>query len=575
MFNKIQPQQINLHKFSSDSGHFSFNQSEAEVKANLNSGLTGDFNVEGSLYINRGKVQFAHPTNTLGGTAVVIGAGQSHYASGTNSAILGGASNSVSGTRNVILNSNSSQITDDVSDGTVLAGYGALITNGHNGAVILADSRVETKSSLAQNNLKVDFENGVNFENKVDVKNQLHVGGSGLFSGDFNVLGTMYYTGSEVASQKYVTDYTSGMSGILFTGTQNTGSALYSKLQSTGQSLDLRLKYDISTDNILRRTGIQTLSGTKQFYENLKMNKEVFMAGTGSSFNVIGLERDSGINISTGSSILLSSQDSIINLLATNGNNSALSENNFTSINGKWNSSFTVATGNANANSGHVVFGVHPSGIGWFKDTIILNNPSYIPATTGDAGQAGQFAWDVTGSNSQSGVLYLHNGNNWTRSQFRPWPEPVVVSQKSSAGFYVTSAAASDAITATTYLNALSNATVADGGETTSDWTIDTANGRTTYTGTDTIRVTVIATISATSSQSNEVVRFRMAKNGTTIAKTEQSRKIGTGTDVGALALSAIIEVAENDYIELHTTLDTSTSDTVTVENCNFSIVEF
>jgi hypothetical protein len=137
---------------------------------------------------------------------------------------------------------------------------------------------------------------------------------------------------------------------------------------------------------------------------------------------------------------------------------------------------------------------------------------------------------------------------------------------------YVSSSSASNAITATVYLNVLANATIADAGDTGSNFTVDNTNKRVTYTGTATRKMHVIISFSMTSSQSTEICRFRLAKNGTTIAATEIERKIGTGSDVGAAAVSGIVSMATNDYIEMFGTLDTSTSDTITVEAANISI---
>jgi hypothetical protein len=138
---------------------------------------------------------------------------------------------------------------------------------------------------------------------------------------------------------------------------------------------------------------------------------------------------------------------------------------------------------------------------------------------------------------------------------------------------YVSAASASANITQTVYLNVLANATVADAGAS-SDFTIDNTNKRMTYTGTNTVLFHVTGAFSFISSESTVVARFRLAKNGSTIAATEVSRKIGTGSDEGACAVNGIISLATNDYVELWATLDTVTApDTITVETLNMSAV--
>jgi hypothetical protein len=143
----------------------------------------------------------------------------------------------------------------------------------------------------------------------------------------------------------------------------------------------------------------------------------------------------------------------------------------------------------------------------------------------------------------------------------------------SFADVVVTSAAATNAITATVYRNALENANIGDAGLS-AGFTVDNTNKRVTYnSGMPTRVYRVTGSIGMTSSKSNEIAYFRLAKNGTTDADTTQERKIGTGSDVGALAIQGMFSLAPTDYIELHTTLGASTSDTVTVEMLNLSIV--
>jgi len=138
----------------------------------------------------------------------------------------------------------------------------------------------------------------------------------------------------------------------------------------------------------------------------------------------------------------------------------------------------------------------------------------------------------------------------------------------------VTSSAASAAITAATYLNLLANATIANAGLTTSGFTVDNTNKRVTYSGVATATFRVSVSASLISSKSTEVARLRLAKNGTTDADTEVARKLGTGADVVDIHVQGTFSLARNDYIELFGTLDASTSDTITIQKCNISIVK-
>ena len=76
-------------------------------------------------------------------------------------------------------------------------------------------------------------------------------------------------------------------------------------------------------------------------------------------------------------------------------------------------------------------------------------------------------------------------------------------------------------------------------------------NGRLTYTGPTDQHLHVASTISFMTAGSNKVISFYLAKNGSVIAGSKTSRKIGTGSDVGSIALHWDLMVSENDYVEI------------------------
>jgi hypothetical protein len=80
-------------------------------------------------------------------------------------------------------------------------------------------------------------------------------------------------------------------------------------------------------------------------------------------------------------------------------------------------------------------------------------------------------------------------------------------------------------------------------------------SGRLTYTGTTTRLFSVDVSISMTSTN-NIITHWRVAKNGTTIANSEQKRKVSTGSDVGNSSVHAEVELAANDYVEVFCTSD-------------------
>jgi hypothetical protein len=91
------------------------------------------------------------------------------------------------------------------------------------------------------------------------------------------------------------------------------------------------------------------------------------------------------------------------------------------------------------------------------------------------------------------------------------------------------------------------------------------ANNRLTYTGTTDVHLHIAYSLSCTCSGNTQVLGFSLAKNGTNIAESKLTRKVGTGSDVGAVALHWDLTVSTNDYIELFVTNETSTA-TITIE---------
>jgi len=100
--------------------------------------------------------------------------------------------------------------------------------------------------------------------------------------------------------------------------------------------------------------------------------------------------------------------------------------------------------------------------------------------------------------------------------------------------------------------------------------TVATDN-RITYTGVADICGCVLVSASVTAGTNNTVMQAAVYKNGSPISNVNNiHRKISTGTDVGAIAITAPVQLSTNDYIELWVTLDAAS--TVTIEQLNFSI---
>jgi len=92
-----------------------------------------------------------------------------------------------------------------------------------------------------------------------------------------------------------------------------------------------------------------------------------------------------------------------------------------------------------------------------------------------------------------------------------------------------------------------------------------------TYTGKRTTIFMIVASVSITTSNNNRTVDLRLAKNGTSIAASNQRQKVATGADIGTMSIGFQIQLETGDTVELqYTTVSTATD--IEAEFLNFSI---
>jgi len=103
-------------------------------------------------------------------------------------------------------------------------------------------------------------------------------------------------------------------------------------------------------------------------------------------------------------------------------------------------------------------------------------------------------------------------------------------------------------------------------------WDESSGNGELTYTGAADVTAFVSVTISFTTASNNQVVHWRIGKNGVPDGASEQLRKTGTGADVGSITVHEEVSMSTNDYVSLFVRNDTSTAN-VTVEACNMTVL--
>ena len=285
MFNKIQPEQIQLHSFSSPSGTIKFEAGSNFVYANLSNSLTGSFNITGDLSVNNQRVQFPDPSNTVqsGNYNFILG-GTLNTIQGTGNGLLNGIYNTINGKTNVVLNGEYSDFNINSEKNTLLAGNYASFQSGVTGAVILKDHAGYSTSDNGSNTLTVSFQSGVFFEDSPVnfISSDIYLGptASGVFSGDCYFIGALKKNGLTVATTGDIYSNTTGLSSqIINTGANlnNLITGVSGSLVITGSGLSSRI--DGLSGAAIFKTGDQTVSGRKSFDRDTEFAQSLYLKG--------------------------------------------------------------------------------------------------------------------------------------------------------------------------------------------------------------------------------------------------------------------------------------------------------
>lgn len=208
MFTKIQPEQIQLPTFFSDSGDFAIVQNtDTGINFNLSRNLTGDFDITGSLSVNSRGLLTTDETNLFspesGNSAL---GGSNNVVSGSYCAAVASRFSVINGVNNVDLNGSSSIFHSGSQDNVLVGGLNCIFASGITGAAIFSDKYSST-SARGSHTAVINFNSGLFIENETHFEDNFYVSPSvtGVFSGDLNILGVGYLTGSRIASEKFTT----------------------------------------------------------------------------------------------------------------------------------------------------------------------------------------------------------------------------------------------------------------------------------------------------------------------------------------------------------------------------------
>jgi len=218
-FNKIQPEQIQMPTFFSDSGDLNITQTDTGIQVNLSQNLTGNYAFTGSLLIDgKGVFGLANTGNNsfdlTSGNVLFMGSdteiGQDEN-NGYNVCVFANSS-SVSGINNSILNGLNITFRTGTLRNTALAGNNIIFQKTATGSVGLKDTLASSTLSIENpQSFYANFASGHFFEEgKTYFGSSISSNASGIFSGDIEILGSGILTGYAVVNTHYLTGYTSG-----------------------------------------------------------------------------------------------------------------------------------------------------------------------------------------------------------------------------------------------------------------------------------------------------------------------------------------------------------------------------
>tara|TARA_R110001592_G_scaffold174472_3_gene413315 strand:+ start:4588 stop:5700 length:1113 start_codon:yes stop_codon:yes gene_type:complete len=233
-FNKIQPQQIQLPTFFSESGNLSFTDNSTGVTVELNETINGGpINFVQGIKSQGASPIFNSPNTTIyGSTNHSFASSGAAELSGAHNVVVGGSPNLVSGELNVIVNNLGIDMGDFSKSNTVIGGGNVTIDNSITGSVGLfasafspnmnqnqaifigaangvqiasptTFSSTSTHQGAATFSAAATFSNTTKFDNQSEFNHSVRIDSSAelISSGTANFLNNInFYSGANIAS---------------------------------------------------------------------------------------------------------------------------------------------------------------------------------------------------------------------------------------------------------------------------------------------------------------------------------------------------------------------------------------
>jgi len=211
-FNKIQPEQIQLATFFSDSGDLNITQTDTGVQMNLSKNLTGNFAFTGQVLTNGKRVfGLGHTGSNVfdpdSGNLLFLGGSteMGQDVNNFNNIALITQGSSISGINNVAINTKSTIFQTGSQNNTIVAGNSVTFGKVATGSAVIKDGAASSLTVNDQNTLTVQFEKGHFFEAGSNYfESAASFNASGIFSGKLDILSDATLSGSTVVNEDLV-----------------------------------------------------------------------------------------------------------------------------------------------------------------------------------------------------------------------------------------------------------------------------------------------------------------------------------------------------------------------------------
>ena len=202
-FTKIQPQQLQLPTFFSNSGDLVFSDLVTGLRVNLSRDLVGNFDITGGLTVNsRGLLQTDTTLDFDPNSGMLVG-GTNSTVTGQYNFVVNGDNNTVNGQNNTVLFSTNSTFEDDSSKNVLIGCDTVTFASGVVGSALMGDDTA-IRTVNQSRKLIIDFASGQRFindtvfEDNIDVSGIATFNGSAIFQDNVNITGNLTISGNKV-----------------------------------------------------------------------------------------------------------------------------------------------------------------------------------------------------------------------------------------------------------------------------------------------------------------------------------------------------------------------------------------